>query len=192
MRGTDAQHHLHVTELGEPGVRRRRPRRRRAPPISTRSPARPAPARSRRSTSPAAGSACGSPIRTASPSRSCTASTRCRAARAAAARAVNTGSDRARLGERQAVERGPAHVKRLGHFVLLVNDFRETEAFYHSHFGFRELRRDLPRRPRAGARRLHALRPRRASTSITTPSSPSARAWSSSTTSPSRCRISTT
>lgn len=53
-----------------------------------------------------------------------------------AARAVNVGSARRRLGRAQAVERGPAHVKRLGHFVLLVNDFRETEAFYHSHFGF--------------------------------------------------------
>ncbi len=52
-------------------------------------------------------------------------------------RPLNTESCRARLGERQSVERGPAHVKRLGHFVLLVNDFRETEAFYRSHFGFR-------------------------------------------------------
>src|SRR5512143_1438103 len=52
------------------------------------------------------------------------------------ARRVNVGADRRRLGAPQAVERGPAHVKRLGHFVLLVNDFRATEAFYHSHFGF--------------------------------------------------------
>lgn len=55
---------------------------------------------------------------------------------APAARAVNVGSARRRLGRVQAVARGPAHVKRLGHFVLLVNDFRETEAFYHSRFGF--------------------------------------------------------
>jgi catechol 2,3-dioxygenase-like lactoylglutathione lyase family enzyme len=52
-------------------------------------------------------------------------------------RPFNTGSERARLGQTQAVAGGPAHVKRLGHFVLLVRDFRETEAFYHRHFGFR-------------------------------------------------------
>ena len=49
----------------------------------------------------------------------------------------NTEARRLRLGERQQVARGPAHVKRLGHFVLLVKDFRETEAFYRTHFGFR-------------------------------------------------------
>ena len=52
-------------------------------------------------------------------------------------RSVNHAAQRARLGEPQRCERGPAHVKRLGHFVLLVNEFRETEAFYHSLFGFR-------------------------------------------------------
>lgn len=50
---------------------------------------------------------------------------------------LNSDAHHARLGERQSVDRGPAHVKRLGHFVLLVNDFRETEAFYRTHFGFR-------------------------------------------------------
>jgi catechol 2,3-dioxygenase-like lactoylglutathione lyase family enzyme len=50
---------------------------------------------------------------------------------------LNSDANRSRLGERQQVVRGPAHVKRLGHFVLLVNDFRETEAFYRTHFGFR-------------------------------------------------------
>lgn len=50
---------------------------------------------------------------------------------------LNTETRRERLGLRQQVARGPAHVKRLGHFVLLVKDFRETEAFYRTHFGFR-------------------------------------------------------
>jgi catechol-2,3-dioxygenase len=50
---------------------------------------------------------------------------------------LNTGASRDRLGVRQHFEPGPARVKRLGHFVLLVEDFRKTEAFYHSHFGFR-------------------------------------------------------
>jgi catechol 2,3-dioxygenase-like lactoylglutathione lyase family enzyme len=54
-----------------------------------------------------------------------------------ARRGVNSGARRVRFGEPQAFERGPAHVKRLGHFVLLVKDFRETEAFYHGRFGFR-------------------------------------------------------
>ena len=50
-------------------------------------------------------------------------------------RRFNTVAGRERLGVRQTVGRGPAHVKRLGHFVLLVNDFRETEKFYHERFG---------------------------------------------------------
>ncbi|HZR80090.1 MAG TPA: VOC family protein [Candidatus Binatia bacterium] len=53
-----------------------------------------------------------------------------------ARRPRNDGATRARRGEPQSVERGPSHVKRLGHFVLLVNDFRETEAFYRDRFGF--------------------------------------------------------
>jgi catechol 2,3-dioxygenase-like lactoylglutathione lyase family enzyme len=52
-------------------------------------------------------------------------------------RELNTGVRRARRGATQAFEPGPAHVKRLGHFVLLVKDFRETEAFYHGRFNFR-------------------------------------------------------
>jgi catechol 2,3-dioxygenase-like lactoylglutathione lyase family enzyme len=50
---------------------------------------------------------------------------------------LNTGARRARRGAAQTFEKGPAHVKRLGHFVLLVKNFRETEAFYHRRFGFR-------------------------------------------------------
>lgn len=52
-----------------------------------------------------------------------------------APRAANNGRERRRAGAALSVERGPAHVKRIGHFVLLVNDFRQTEAFYHSRFG---------------------------------------------------------
>ena len=50
--------------------------------------------------------------------------------------AFNCAAARARHGARQSVTTGPAHVKRLGHFVLLVNDFRETAAFYRERFGF--------------------------------------------------------
>ena len=60
------------------------------------------------------------------------------AAAAAPARALpyNTGSERRRLNQLQRVERGPARVKRLGHCVLRVSDFRKSEAWYKSRFGF--------------------------------------------------------
>jgi len=55
------------------------------------------------------------------------------------ARAVhpyNYGSRRERLGELQRFERGPAQVKRLGHAVLRVTDFRTSDAWYKERFGF--------------------------------------------------------
>jgi len=48
----------------------------------------------------------------------------------------NRGSDRVRLGKLQRVPAGPAAVKRLGHVVLRVRDFRRSEAWYKSRFGF--------------------------------------------------------
>jgi catechol 2,3-dioxygenase-like lactoylglutathione lyase family enzyme len=49
---------------------------------------------------------------------------------------LNRGSDRQRFGELQRVEAGSASVKRLGHVVLRVSDFRTSEAWYRSRFGF--------------------------------------------------------
>ncbi len=49
---------------------------------------------------------------------------------------LNRGSDRPRLGSLQRVPGGPAQVKRLGHAVLRVSDFRQSEAWYKSRFGF--------------------------------------------------------
>ncbi len=49
---------------------------------------------------------------------------------------LNRGSDRSRLGKLQRLEAGPAGVKRLGHVVLRVSDFRQSEAWYKSRFGF--------------------------------------------------------
>jgi catechol 2,3-dioxygenase-like lactoylglutathione lyase family enzyme len=49
---------------------------------------------------------------------------------------LNRGSERPRLGQLQRVEAGPASVKRLGHVVLRVSDFRRSEAWYKSRFGF--------------------------------------------------------
>jgi catechol 2,3-dioxygenase-like lactoylglutathione lyase family enzyme len=49
----------------------------------------------------------------------------------------NTGSERRRLNQLQRVPRGPARVKRLGHCVVRVRDFRESDAWYKSRFGFK-------------------------------------------------------
>ncbi len=48
---------------------------------------------------------------------------------------LNRGSERRRFGELQRVEPGPAQVKRLGHVVVRVSDFRQSEAWYKSRFG---------------------------------------------------------
>jgi catechol 2,3-dioxygenase-like lactoylglutathione lyase family enzyme len=49
---------------------------------------------------------------------------------------LNAGSDRRRLGVLQRVDAGPSSVKRLGHVVLRVSDFRRSEEWYKSRFGF--------------------------------------------------------
>ncbi len=49
---------------------------------------------------------------------------------------VNRGSERLRLGNLHRVEKGPAHVKRLGHAVVRVSNFQRSEAWYKSRFGF--------------------------------------------------------
>ena len=48
----------------------------------------------------------------------------------------NRGSDRLRVGVLQRVPTGPAAVKRVGHAGLRVRDFRRSEAWYKSRFGF--------------------------------------------------------
>jgi catechol 2,3-dioxygenase-like lactoylglutathione lyase family enzyme len=135
MRGTDGHHHLHVTEVGEPaflGVGLQAGSAADLEAIARTEGAGPVEAvdepgggRRVRLTDPNGvgievvhGQAPAAPLPLPAPRR------------------VNTGAAHARLGDRQSVERGPAHVKRLGHFVLLVRDFRETEAFYHSRLGF--------------------------------------------------------
>ncbi|MGH0028377.1 MAG: VOC family protein [Myxococcota bacterium] len=49
---------------------------------------------------------------------------------------VNLGRERRRLGELVRMPQGPARVKRLGHVVVRVRDFRESEAWYKERFGF--------------------------------------------------------
>lgn len=53
-----------------------------------------------------------------------------------AARPYNRGSVRVRRGELQRIEPGPPAVKRLGHAVVRVRDFRVSERWYKSRFGF--------------------------------------------------------
>lgn len=53
-----------------------------------------------------------------------------------AALPYNTGSERQRFNRLQRVERGPARVKRLGHCVMRVSDFRTSNDWYASRFGF--------------------------------------------------------
>jgi catechol 2,3-dioxygenase-like lactoylglutathione lyase family enzyme len=49
---------------------------------------------------------------------------------------VNRGSERQRLGSVHRPPAGPSSVKRLGHVVLRVADFRRSEEWYKSRFGF--------------------------------------------------------
>ena len=49
---------------------------------------------------------------------------------------LNRGSDVQRRGERQRLVKGPAQVKRIGHCVVMVSDFRKSEEWYKSRFGF--------------------------------------------------------
>jgi catechol 2,3-dioxygenase-like lactoylglutathione lyase family enzyme len=53
-----------------------------------------------------------------------------------AAEPSNDGRAKLRHNARKQTNPGAAHVKRLGHCVLNVKDFRETEAWYKKHFGF--------------------------------------------------------
>lgn len=48
----------------------------------------------------------------------------------------NFGSRRERIGTLQRFERGPAQVKRIGHMVLRVTDFRTSDSWYKERFGF--------------------------------------------------------
>ena len=50
--------------------------------------------------------------------------------------APNLGSERRRNGDLVRLEAGPCQVKRLGHVVLNVPSFKESDQFYKSHFGF--------------------------------------------------------
>ncbi|MDE2562850.1 MAG: VOC family protein [Sphingomonadales bacterium] len=48
----------------------------------------------------------------------------------------NTAAHRGRLRQTVRLVEGPAHVRRIGHGVLNVSDFRKSEAWYKARFGF--------------------------------------------------------
>lgn len=48
----------------------------------------------------------------------------------------NTAHERPRLRQTVRLDQGPSHVRRLGHCVLGVSDFRTSEAWYKDRFGF--------------------------------------------------------
>lgn len=52
------------------------------------------------------------------------------------AQPYNTGNERRRLNVLQRIERGPARVKRLGHCVVRVSDWKRSDDWYRSNFGF--------------------------------------------------------
>jgi catechol 2,3-dioxygenase-like lactoylglutathione lyase family enzyme len=136
MRGTDADHHLHVTELGEPryvGIAvhaasledlDRLTRVPGASPVEEID--EPGGGRRVRLVDPDGyqvevvhGVARAEPIPVARP-------------------AVNSGSDKLRRkGELFRIERGPSHVKRFGHFVVMSKNFDRTLAWYRETLGFR-------------------------------------------------------
>lgn len=50
--------------------------------------------------------------------------------------ARNTAASRTRLRSLVRLEAGPSHIRRIGHCVLNVSDFRRSEAWYKARFGF--------------------------------------------------------
>ncbi|MCG8441217.1 MAG: VOC family protein [Caulobacterales bacterium] len=50
--------------------------------------------------------------------------------------AYNMNKETPRVGEAVRVSRGPSRVRRLGHCLLYAGDFRESEAWYKTRFGF--------------------------------------------------------
>ena len=136
MRGTDAPHHIHVTELGEPryiGIAvhaasledlERLSRVEGASAIESID--EPGGGKRVRLTDPDGyqvevvhGMAMLAPIPVARP-------------------AVNSGGDKLRRkGELFRIGRGPSHIKRFGHFVIMSKNFDRTLAWYREMLGFR-------------------------------------------------------
>ncbi len=135
MRGADGDPFLHVTHKGAPGfagVAFEAPHRRRSPEARARRTTR----RSKRSTGPAAVIACALTIPTASPSKWSLVARRCRGAVPPVRTPTNDARGKQRHNATKRVGGGAAHVKRLGHCVLNVSNFRASEAWYKERFGF--------------------------------------------------------
>jgi catechol 2,3-dioxygenase-like lactoylglutathione lyase family enzyme len=135
MRGTDPEPYLHVTELGEPGFRAVAFEAASAEDLATASQLEDA-SPVEKLDAPGGGQRVrftdpdgygvevihGRELLSALPTRG--------------AGPLNRGSDHPRVGKLQRVPGGPACVKRLGHAVVRVSDFRQSEAWYKERFGF--------------------------------------------------------
>ena len=90
---------------------------------------------------------------------------------------VNTGEDKTQRRNAlyyKGVERGPSHVKRIGHFVVHSPQFEKTLGWYREMFGLRCLRRCLCRRARTTSSARSTGSTAATILSTTTPSSASA------------------
>jgi catechol 2,3-dioxygenase-like lactoylglutathione lyase family enzyme len=136
-RGTDPEPYLHATELGEPGFRGVAFDAASADDLRAAAELEGASA-----VEPLAGPGGGSRVRLRDPDGFSVEVVHGRetleplAVRQASP--LNRGSARQRLGELQRLERGPAQVKRIGHCVLRVSEFKRTADWYKSRFGFLE------------------------------------------------------
>ena len=190
MRGTDAPHHIHVTELGEPryvGIAvhaasmedlLRMSRADGASPIEDID--EPGGGKRVRLTDPDGyqvevvhGMALLDPIEVPRP-------------------VVNSGDNKyRRKGELFRIERGPSHIKRFGHFVVMSKNFDKTLGWYREMLGFRCSDEFMPgRRATLSARSIASIAATAMST--TTRSSASAATRAASTICPTKPPTSTT
>lgn len=134
-RGTDPTAYVHVTELGDPGFRAVGFEAASAEDLKAAAQMEGASA-----VEPLAAPGGGSRVRFTDPDGFAVEVVHGRAAGeplpARRAAPLNSGGERLRIGRPQRLEIGPAQVKRLGHAVLLVSDFRRSAEWYESRFGF--------------------------------------------------------
>lgn len=133
MRGTDALPFLHVTELGDPGYRAVGFEAASEADLRALAKAEDVPVE--QSSAPGGGLI----VRLKDPDGMAVEVVSGRKAEALAAPSLpvmNDGATRRRKGEVLRIAKGASTVKRLGHAVLNVTDFRKSEAWYKSRFGF--------------------------------------------------------
>jgi catechol 2,3-dioxygenase-like lactoylglutathione lyase family enzyme len=133
MRGLDSDPYLHVTERGEPRFLAAGFEAASMKDLETFAAAEHA------SIEPLYGPGGGSVVRLTDPNGFCieVVAGRAPGSRIDLAPAIpsNDAHETPRINALKRLKRGPSHVKRLGHCVLNVKNFRESEAWYKSRFG---------------------------------------------------------